>query len=139
PGSRWTRGTTRPAEQAAALATARAARLGTPSSMALREWCAGLLCGDPQPVSRAAERLGAVRRVYLRARALEDLAVLHARAEDAAAARAASDQASEGYAALGATWDARRAAARLRPLGVRRRQRGPRRRPATGWAALTPA
>jgi DNA-binding CsgD family transcriptional regulator len=39
---------------------------------------------------------------------------------------------------LGAAWDVRRADSRLRPLGIRRGSRGPRRRPATGWHALTP-
>ena len=38
----------------------------------------------------------------------------------------------------GRAWDGRRADSRLRPLGIRRGTRGPRRRPATGWQALTP-
>lgn len=40
---------------------------------------------------------------------------------------------------LGATWDVRRADARLRAQGVRRGPRSLHRRPATGWSALTPA
>ena len=38
---------------------------------------------------------------------------------------------------LGATWDVRRADARLRAQGVRRGPRSLHRRPATGWSALT--
>ncbi len=41
------------------------------------------------------------------------------------------------YAELGAVWDARRAAARLRPHGIRPGVRKARRRPQTGWEALT--
>ena len=41
------------------------------------------------------------------------------------------------YADLAATWDTRRAAARLRPHGIRLGVRGARRRPQTGWDALT--
>jgi DNA-binding NarL/FixJ family response regulator len=41
------------------------------------------------------------------------------------------------YTDLGAAWDIGRADARLRPYGVRRGRPGAR-RPATGWAALTP-
>ena len=37
-----------------------------------------------------------------------------------------------------AAWDVLRADSRLRALGVRRGSRGPRRRPPTGWEALTP-
>lgn len=41
------------------------------------------------------------------------------------------------YTALGAVWDSRRAAARLRARGVRLGVRGARGRPRTGWEALT--
>jgi DNA-binding NarL/FixJ family response regulator len=47
------------------------------------------------------------------------------------------DEALKIYAGLGASWDVRRAGSRLRPLGVRPGVRGPRRRAATGWQALT--
>jgi DNA-binding CsgD family transcriptional regulator len=41
------------------------------------------------------------------------------------------------YERLDASWDAARAEARLRPLGLRRGRRGPRRRPTSGWDSLT--
>jgi DNA-binding NarL/FixJ family response regulator len=43
------------------------------------------------------------------------------------------------YGDLGASYDARRAKALLRPYGLRPVQREPQRRPDSGWAALTPA
>ena len=47
------------------------------------------------------------------------------------------DEALQIYTGLGARWDVRRAGSRLRVLGIRPGVRGPRRRPATGWQALT--
>jgi hypothetical protein len=55
----------------------------------------------------------------------------------AAAAREAVSEAAEVYTGLGAAWDLLRADVRLGAFGVRRRRPGTR-RPATGWAALTP-
>lgn len=52
--------------------------------------------------------------------------------------RAVLGDAVRSYAHLGATWDVRRADARLRAHGVRRGPRSLHRRPATGWSALTP-
>jgi DNA-binding CsgD family transcriptional regulator len=54
------------------------------------------------------------------------------------AARAAIGEAIDVYATLGADWDIVRADARLRPLGIRRGGRGRRRRPRSGWEALSP-
>jgi DNA-binding CsgD family transcriptional regulator len=74
--------------------------------------------------------------------AQEEAAVRLAAGGDLDGARAALNESALGYAALGATWDLRRAGARLRALGVRRGPRGgPARsggRAATGWDALTP-
>jgi DNA-binding CsgD family transcriptional regulator len=78
-----------------------------------------------------------VRRPLALGQALEDLAVAHAQHGDATAARVALREASECYADLGADWDILRADTRLRTYGVRRSRAG-KRRPATGWAALTP-
>jgi DNA-binding NarL/FixJ family response regulator len=55
------------------------------------------------------------------------------------AARAALTDAVRGYQDVGASWDIRRADGRLRPYGVRRGSRSLRRRPTTGWEALTAA
>ncbi len=72
------------------------------------------------------------------AQALEDAAVLLAARGDLAAARQASGEAVRVYRGLGAQWDLRRAAARLRGYGIRVGGRGRPARPARGWQALTP-
>ena len=54
------------------------------------------------------------------------------------AAREQLDLAARLYASLDATWDIARAESRLRRHGIRRGVRGHRRRPKSGWAALTP-
>ena len=54
------------------------------------------------------------------------------------AARTQLDLAARHYVSLEATWDLARADAHLRRYGIRRGVRGLRRRPKSGWAALTP-
>jgi DNA-binding CsgD family transcriptional regulator/tetratricopeptide (TPR) repeat protein len=117
-----------------------AAESGVPQALkeALASRCRGLVRGDPGPLRSAAEYLAATGRPLMEAEAREDAAVLLARQGDAVAARQALNAAAEIYTRLGATWDLRRAAGRLRPFGVRPSPTGSRRRPATGWAALTP-
>ena len=68
----------------------------------------------------------------------EEAAVLLAAAGDVTGARAALTDAVRTYLDLGANWDVRRADSRLRPHGVRRGPRSIRRRPTSGWEALTP-
>jgi DNA-binding CsgD family transcriptional regulator len=99
--------------------------------------CRGMLDGDPAPILAAAAHYRAVGRVPELGQALEDAAVLLARRGDIEAARAAFTEAVDRYSQLGAAWDLRRADARIRPYGVRRGSRGPRRRPPYGWEALT--
>jgi DNA-binding CsgD family transcriptional regulator len=120
----------------AAEADARAEPLPFKSAMA--GYCRGLVAGDPAPVLAAAAYLQETARPGAGAQALEDAAVLAAKQDDVPAARAALAAARDLYETLGAEWDLRRAAARLRPFGIRlaRRARPP--RPATGWEALTP-
>jgi DNA-binding CsgD family transcriptional regulator len=128
----------RAADAAAGEAEA-AARAGSPQPLkaALASHCRGLSSGDPRPVLSAADYLEATRRPLLEAAAREDAAVLLAHQGDRAAARAALNRACHIYAGLGASWDLRRAASRLRPLGIRPLS-GWVRRQASGWAALTP-
>jgi DNA-binding CsgD family transcriptional regulator len=71
--------------------------------------------------------------------ALEDLPVVLAERGREEDARAALNEAVTLYENMGAQWDIRRAAARLRPHGIRLSARGRRPpRPASGWEALTP-
>jgi DNA-binding CsgD family transcriptional regulator/tetratricopeptide (TPR) repeat protein len=106
-------------------------------AQATAQWCEGLVHGDPAPVLAAARSIRELGIALTEGEALEDAALLTARAGDVGAARDLLDEALQVYTGLGASWDARRAASRLRLLGVRPGVRGPRRRAATGWQALT--
>jgi DNA-binding CsgD family transcriptional regulator len=109
----------------------------TPIRQAAVEHCRALTAADPDLLRTAADRYESIGLPLFRAQALESAAVLSARDGDTGAAHAAYLEAVDGYSQLGAAWDIMRADSRLRPLGVRRGTRGPRRRPATGWRALT--
>ena len=105
---------------------------------AVAQHCAGLLESDHRTLALAVDAYRAAGRPLQLAQTLEDAAVVLAERGDLRAARTAHAEASELYTSLGATWDLLRADTRLRRHGVQRR-RGPRRRAATGWDALTPA
>jgi DNA-binding CsgD family transcriptional regulator len=105
---------------------------------AVAQHCAGLLESDHVTLNLAVDAYRAAGRPLQLAQTLEDTAVVLAERGDLRAARTAHAEASELYTGLGATWDLLRADTRLRRHGVQRR-RGPRRRAATGWDALTPA
>jgi len=107
------------------------------SQRAAAQRCRGLVDADAGLLLAAAGTHRDDGHTVELAHTLEDAAVVLAGHDDRAAARAAYAEAAGHYVALGATWDLRRADARLRPLGLRR-QRAPRRRAVTGWAALTP-
>jgi DNA-binding CsgD family transcriptional regulator len=110
----------------------------TTAAQAAAEHCQGLTAADPAPLVAAAERYGQIGLPLFRGQALETAAVLSAQHGDATAAHATYAAAIEIYTQLGAVWDVMRADSRLRPHGIRRGARGPRRRPARGWQALTP-
>ncbi|NJC81620.1 AAA family ATPase [Planosporangium mesophilum] len=109
-----------------------------PGRVAAVERCLGLLTGDPDLLTRAGRYLHAAGRTVEYARTCEDLALVLARRGERQAAKCALAPAMEVYAGLGAQWDLRRAAASVRPYGIRWGARGPRRRPTYGWAALSP-
>ena len=67
----------------------------------------------------------------------EEAGLLFARQGDREKACSLLGDALDGYERLGALRDVSRVEAQLRAQGVRRGRRGPRRRPATGWEALT--
>jgi DNA-binding CsgD family transcriptional regulator len=100
--------------------------------------CRGLLDADPAGLLAVAEEYHRISFPLYRALSLENAAVLLARDGETRTARAAHADAITIYDRLDAAWDIRRADTRLRALGIRRGPRGPRRRPATGWDALTP-
>jgi DNA-binding CsgD family transcriptional regulator/transcriptional regulator with XRE-family HTH domain len=109
-----------------------------PEVAAVALHCRGLLDGDPVTVGAAVRAYERADLIPYQAQALENQAVLLARHGDLDAARAAYDAAAETYVLLEAAADLRRAAARLRGLGLRHTHHRIRRRPATGWDALTP-
>jgi DNA-binding CsgD family transcriptional regulator len=108
------------------------------AKLAAAAHCRGLLDADPAKLLAVAEEYHKISFPLYRALSLENAAVLLARDGQMQAARAAHLDANKIYDRLDAAWDIRRADTRLRALGIRRGQRGPRRRPTTGWDALTP-
>jgi DNA-binding CsgD family transcriptional regulator/tetratricopeptide (TPR) repeat protein len=126
------------ARAAAARSEEQASRhAGSGVAMAAARRCRGLADSDPVPLEEAVAYYRGVPRPFQLGQALEDLAVVLAAGGAVAAGRVALVEAAEIYAGLGAEWDVLRADARVRPFGIRRR-RSAARRPATGWAALTP-
>jgi DNA-binding CsgD family transcriptional regulator/tetratricopeptide (TPR) repeat protein len=92
----------------------------------------GLLEGDADALRAAVDLLRGTGRVLETARAAEDAARV------AGGGRELLEEARETYQASGAARDLARVDAALRALGARRGVSGPRRRrPATGWEALT--
>jgi len=100
--------------------------------------CRGLLNADPALLLDAADQYTTAGRPLPRAQALEAAAALLAAGGDTRA-RAAFDQAFDGYTGLGAAWDLSRLRAAFRPYGFRRGHgTGIRHdRPVRGWEALT--
>jgi DNA-binding CsgD family transcriptional regulator len=101
--------------------------------------CTGLLKSDPAPLSEAVAHYRTAGPAVELPAALEDLAAVLAKRGWEADARAALNEAVGLYENLNATWDIRRAEARLRRYGIRRGVHGRReQRAAFGWEALTP-
>ena len=98
--------------------------------------CRGLIESDPAALMAVADAFPPALLPLQRAHVLENAALVYAERGELPAARAAFTEAVQLYETLGATWDLRRAAARLRPHGIRRSTRS-KRRPDFGWDALT--
>jgi tetratricopeptide (TPR) repeat protein len=112
------------ARSAAHAALREAGRDPLARKRAAAQWCGGLIDGDPQVVLEAARSLRGLGLLLDAGCALEDAAVLLAQAGEVAGSRAALGEALEVHGQIGAVWDARRAAARVRPWGVRLGVRG---------------
>lgn len=108
-----------------------------PLERAAVQWCRALLSGDPAEALEAAAFYRGTKRLPALGFVLDDTATLQAAAGDLDAARDTLTEALAVYAELGAVAGTRRVLARLRPYGVRPGVRGPRRRPTSGWEALT--
>jgi DNA-binding NarL/FixJ family response regulator/tetratricopeptide (TPR) repeat protein len=112
-----------------------AAKQPTRSLTATALLCRALADEDPDGLVGAAQAFQ--EWPLYAALAAEEAAVALARAGREVEARDALGAALGGFAALEANWDAARAEARLRQLGVRRGRIGRRKRPKHGWEALT--
>lgn len=108
-----------------------------PRARAAADWCCGLLDQDQDRLLGAVDYHRTADRSPDLGNALEDLALVRAASGDLDAARASFGEALAVWAELGADWDVRRAAARLRPWGLRAGSRGTHMRPSSGWEALT--
>jgi DNA-binding CsgD family transcriptional regulator len=108
-----------------------------PTTKAAAQHCQGLLDADPSAVLGAAKIFQSIGFPLFTAQAFENAAVLHAEQGDLKQARIAHRQAIDIYSDLRAEWDIMRADARLRQHNIRRGTRGARRRPDSGWEALT--
>ena len=108
-----------------------------PSMRATAALCRALADGDPDLMLSAERDYAAAERPLYQAYAAENAAVLLARAGRQQEARTELAAAADVYEALEARWDLARAEQRLRREGVRRTGPGARRRPKSGWEALT--
>jgi DNA-binding NarL/FixJ family response regulator len=101
-----------------------------------RHACA-LAEGNAEELQAVAEEYQQARRLLFAAQARERAAEMLAAGGQARQAEAALRQAISGYESLDAGWDVARTDSMLRTLGVRRGKKGPRRRPRSGWEAMT--
>jgi DNA-binding CsgD family transcriptional regulator len=130
-------GETAAARQAVAALDRYLAGRDVPALHRSARFAAGILDGDPGALLGVAAAYAGAGRPLLESQAREHAADLLAAAGRTGEARAQLDATQDCYARLDAVWDAARADARLRAHGIRRGAHGPRRRPKSGWAALT--
>jgi class 3 adenylate cyclase/DNA-binding CsgD family transcriptional regulator len=115
-----------------------ASRMGVASAAGAGLRCRGLLEADPQILLEAVAAHREVQRPLQRAFACEEAAMALGSAGRPGEARPLLNEALDLYETLGAQFDIDRASSGARSLGVRRGRRGARRRPPTGWEALSP-
>jgi DNA-binding CsgD family transcriptional regulator len=125
------------ARQAVAALDRYLADRDVPSLHRSARFATAILDGDPGALLGVAAAYAAAGRPLLESQAREHAADLLAAAGRAGEARIQLDAVQDCYARLDAAWDAARADARLRAHGIRRGAHGLRRRPKSGWAALT--
>jgi DNA-binding CsgD family transcriptional regulator len=131
------RGARSEAEAVAGAVQEAAEMIATPGARGAALRCRGLASGDAGLLLDAVRAYRESPRRMELGHACEDAGVALARAGRRDQATALLAEAVDVYEASGARRPAKRAEAALRDLGVRRGKRGARRRPATGWAALT--
>ncbi|MGW3690136.1 helix-turn-helix transcriptional regulator [Streptomyces sp. NPDC005125] len=127
------------AESAVEISETEARQVPLPGRVASAQRCRGLLDKDLRPLLAAAEYYMSAGRPLQAGQTLEDTAAVAAARGEVAAAVEHMNQAIAYYRKVGASWDIKRAEARLWALGVRTKRRGAQDRPSAGWDALTPA
>jgi DNA-binding CsgD family transcriptional regulator len=126
------------ADRAGELAEA-AARVDAERRAHPGQVCRGMLDDDPEVLFAAGAELERVGRRPFLAFVLQEAAVRLAQRGEPQAADAAFIKAMNVWEGIGSVFDLRRLQQRLRPYGIRRRTRSPRRQVHFGWAALTKA
>jgi DNA-binding NarL/FixJ family response regulator len=127
------------AARAAATARADMAAYESPSRVTAARFCQALVADDAAALLAVAADYRTYGWLPKYSYALEEAAVRLAAAGETTRARAALTDAARALTSMGATWDVRRADARLRSYGVRRGPRSVHRRVTTGWDSLTPS
>jgi DNA-binding CsgD family transcriptional regulator len=127
------------ARAVAAAMAGLAERNQVPSLTAIALRCRGLADDDAQTLAAAVQACQPGTRPLELAGACEDAGAAFARHGDPDRARPLLEQALAIYEQLDVGRDLARAEAVMRRAGLRRGRRGPRGRPKSGWASLTPA
>ncbi|MFG2196098.1 ATP-binding protein [Streptomyces sp. NPDC048639] len=109
----------------------------TPRSRAIIAHCRGLVDRDPDTIAAAADYYWRTPWLFSRAQYYEDYAAVLALTGRLDQARTRLDQALDAYGQMRADWCITCAEERLVAAGLPRRRSARRRRPATGWDALT--
>jgi DNA-binding CsgD family transcriptional regulator len=128
-------------QEAARRALAQLRRYGAdrqgPALHRSADFAAAILDNDAAQLLAVADAFMTADRPLLEGQAREHAAQALATGGREDEARRQLEAAQDRYAELSASWDAARADARLRVLGIRRGVHGSRRRPKAGWGALT--
>jgi DNA-binding CsgD family transcriptional regulator len=122
-----------------ARAIEHAARLQPGITVATAWRCRGLVDGDPDMLVKAAHHLARSPRRFEHAQACETAATELARAGRHREAKPLFDWAIDVFEDLGARRGGASPLPSARSLGIGRKRRGARKRPALGWEALTPS
>ena len=126
------------AREVARAVESRTAGSPVPSQTAAALRCRGLADNDPDVLAAAVAAHADGPRPLELGLACHDAGVATGKRGRVAEARDLLERAAGLFERLAAARDLARTEAALRDVGIRRGRRGPRQRPPTGWAALTP-
>jgi DNA-binding CsgD family transcriptional regulator len=127
------------ARRAVQVAEADAVADPAPSRSCTARFCRALVDDDTGELLALGAEFQGYQWMVKAAFAFEEAAIRLAQAGDTARARAALNDAVRIYADMGASWNIKRADAKLRRYAIRRGPRSIHRRATVGWEALTPS